>query len=208
VEFAIPVDPSTFTAYYPLVTQAVVTTRPKTSYAVALQDPGGSLAGELDSWVTELKNENPNYTTCCIQMSHAINMAFHLLDTTKMVGEWSIRRKTRGFKIAAAANKEFHYIASVDEMKGFLNNTFGEGEVISRRGDGKPASRDEAKSSIKGRPGIVVFMNNQPSGLHTEIWTGDDFHQGWMKGRMDPFNWAPVWFWDIGLPRPDNLPPV
>lgn len=200
MEFAIPINPVNFRTYYPTVTQTVVTTRPKTTYSVTLKDPGGSLGGELDRWVTDLKNEDPSYTTCCIQMSHAVNMAFHMTDATKMVGKQSIRRKTRGFKIAAAANKEFHYIASVDEMKGFLDNTFGTGEEISRRADGKPASRAEAQSFVQNRPGIVVFMNNQAWGFHTEIWTGDDWHQGWMHGNTAAFGWAPVWFWDMGLP--------
>ena len=44
-------------------------------------------------------------------------------------------------------------------------------------------------------------MNNQFAGLHTEVWTGFDWHQDWMKGRMDPFDWRPVWFWDMGIVR-------
>jgi hypothetical protein len=198
--FAIPVKPSSFLTYYPLVTSTVVGTPPKTKVAVSLKDPGGSLQGELNNWVSELKNENPNYTTCCIQMSHAINMAFHMADPSKMVGARSVRRKTRAFKIAAAANKEFHYLASVDEMKAFLDSTFDEGEEISRRADGKPASPQEAKSFVQDRPGIVVFMKHQAWGFHTEVWTGSDWHQNWMKGRMGPFGWAPVWFWDMGVP--------
>ena len=86
MEFAIPVDPATFRTYYPTVTQTVVAATPKTKYKVTLQDPGGSLNSELDRWVTDLKNEDPSYTTCCIQMSHAINMAFYTSDPTKMVG--------------------------------------------------------------------------------------------------------------------------
>lgn len=207
MEFAIPVDPGTFRTWYPLITQTIIRPSP-VKYSVKLRDPGGSLKGELDDWITDLKNENPTYTTCCIQMSHAINMAFHTTDTSKIVGMQSVRRKTRGFKIGSVANKEFHYLASVDEMKAFLDNMFGTGEEISRRADGKPASKGETKSSIDGRPGIVVFMNKQSYGLHTEIWNGDDFHQDWMKKRMDPFGWAPLWFWDMGIPRPDNLPPV
>jgi len=39
-------------------------------------------------------------------------------------------RPTHAVKIAAAANKEFRYIASVDEMKDFLDDTFREGIEI------------------------------------------------------------------------------
>ena len=201
MEFAIPVDPVVFRTYYPTPSQTVVSTRPKTVYKVTLQDQGGSLKGELDKWVTELKNQDASYTTCCIQMSHAINMVFHLMDTTKMVGKRSCRRPTHGQKIASAGNKEFHYLASVDEMKAFLNDTFGEGEQISQRADGRPASRAEAKASLQGRSGIVVFMGSQSWGVHTEMWLVDDFHQGWMKKREDVFDWSPVWFWDMGVQR-------
>ena len=210
MEFAIPIDPSSFMTYYPLVTQtsATVGTPPKVKYNVTMKDPGGSLGSELNNWVTELKNMDPNYTTCCIQMSHAINMSFHIANPKKMVGAKSYRRNTRTFKIAAAANKEFHYIASVDEKKEFRNTTFESGEEISHRTDGRVASRTEAKSFIQGRPGIVVFMGNQSWGVHTEVWEGDDWHQTWMKGRMDQFDWRPLWFWDMGVPRDDKLPMV
>jgi len=119
MEFAIGIDVPVFKAYYPLVSQTSTTvgTPPKVKYTVTMSDPGGSLGSELDGWVTELKNLDPSYTTCCIQMSHAINMSFHTTDPNKMVGVKSYRRPTRKFKIQAAANKEFHYIASVDEMR-------------------------------------------------------------------------------------------
>ena len=157
-------------------------------------DPGGSLKGELDGWVTELINENPTYTTCCIQMTHAINMVFHTSDPTKMVGKQTNRpRPTHAAKIAAAANKEFRYIASVDEMKGFLDDTFREGIEISSRKD------------IDDQPGIVVFMGNQTYGIHTEVWTGDDFHQGFMKKNFAALGRPRVWFWSLGDP---NVPDI
>ena len=75
-------------------------------------------------------------------------------------------------RIKSVANMEFRYVASVDEMKAFLDDTFGEGEEISSRTD------------IDDRPGIVVFMGNQTYGIHTEVWTGDNFHQAFMRGRF------------------------
>ena len=167
MEFAIGIDVPVFKAYYPLVTQTsrTVGTPPTVKYTVTMSDPGGSLGSELDNWVTELKNLDPSYTTCCIQMSHAINMSFHTTDPKRMVGMKSYRRQTRKFKIQAAANKEFHYIASVDEMKRFLDDTFEEGVEI------------KSKKDIEEQPGIVVFMGTAFAGIHTEIWTGDNFHQ-------------------------------
>ena len=203
MDFSIPLNPSTFRSYYPDVTSTVVATVPKKKFSVTLEDDAGSLAGELDGWATDLKNENENYTTCCIQMSHAINMSFHLTDVTKMVGLRSTRpRPNHRVPIAAAANKEFHYIASVDEMKGFLTQKFGDGEEISHNATGGTATPAQSKSYILNRPGIMVFMGNSPWGVHTEMWMGDDFYQGWIKGQTYPFGpgWAPVWFWSMGLP--------
>jgi hypothetical protein len=120
-----------------------------------------------------------------------------------MIGLMSTRpRPTHGVPIKSVANMEFHYVASVDEMKGFLTDKFGDGEEITRGANGARATADQAKAIVQDRPGIMVFMGNSPWGVHTEIWTGDDFNQGWIKGTTYPFGpgWAPVWFWSIGDP--------
>jgi len=51
MEFAIPIDPTTFMAFYPTVTQVArnVGTPPKTRYTVTMSDPGGLSA---PSWTT------------------------------------------------------------------------------------------------------------------------------------------------------------
>ncbi|MBV8189522.1 MAG: hypothetical protein JOY64_02135 [Alphaproteobacteria bacterium] len=194
-DFAIPVAWYDFVNYYPTVTKTLLPAkRPgdKPRHSVKLKDPGGSLNGELDDWVSGLFNENPSYTTCCIQMSHAINMAFLRSDPTKMVGLQTYRRATHGFRIRGAGNREFHYVASVDEMKRFLDDTFAEGVEIT------------SKDDIDDQPGIIVFMGTVPYGIHTEIWTGDDFHQHWMKGHFGHLKKPKVWFWSLGDPtRPD-----
>jgi len=207
-DFAIPVSFDSFLNYYPTVDQ--INPDPKkgeTKILMKLCDPGGSLDKELDDWATDNINRDKHNTTCCIQMSHAINMAFHTADPSKMIGMRTTRpgkeaRPTHGQKIKAAANMEFHYIASVDEMKDFLEDTFGNGEEISPPASTKEAMAAHSKSLIQDRPGILVFMGTSPSGVHTEIWTGNDFHQSWMKGRTDTFgpSWVPVFFWSIGDP--------
>ncbi|MGZ5912774.1 MAG: hypothetical protein ACXWLB_23085, partial [Reyranella sp.] len=132
-DFAIPVRFDTFLTYYPTVSKSVVTTKAGSKTLVTLKDLGGSLDKELDGWATENINMNANYTTCCIQMSHAINMSFHTSDPTKMIGPQTTRpRPTHGVAIKSVANMVFRYVASVDEMKGFLTDTFGDGEEISR----------------------------------------------------------------------------
>jgi hypothetical protein len=96
-------------------------------------------------------------------MSHAINM-LHLVDATKMVGPQSTRpRPTNGVAIKSVANMTFRYIASVDEMKGFLTDKFGDGEEISRNAMGGAATAAQSKSYIQDRPGIVVFMGTSKS---------------------------------------------
>ena len=202
--FAIPVRFDTFLTYYPTVNKNVVTTKAGSKTFVTLKDIGGSLDKELDGWATENINMNASYTTCCIQMSHAINMSFHISDPTKMIGLQSKRtqpRPTHAVAIKSLANTVFHYVASVDEMKGFLKDAFGEGEEISRGANGARATAEQAKAIIQDRPGIMVFMGSSPWGVHTEIWLGDDYNQNWMKGK-GPFGdgWAPVWFWSIGDP--------
>jgi len=121
-------------------------------------------------------------------MSHAINMAFHTADPSKMIGMRTRRsdgdsRPTHGQKIKAVANMEFHYIASVDEMKDFLEDTFGNGEEISPPASTKEAMAAHSKSLIQDRPGILVFMGTSPWGVHTEIWTGDDLIRNRYKDR-------------------------
>ncbi len=74
--FAILVRIDTFANNYPLFSKSTITPKAGSRIDLKLKDPGGSLAGELDGWVTDLINEDINYTTCCIQMSHAINESF------------------------------------------------------------------------------------------------------------------------------------
>ena len=205
-EFAIPVRFDTFLTYYPKVRKILPdTAKGETKTLVKLYDDGGSLKHELDGWATGNINLNSNYTTCCIQMSHAINMVFHTANPSKMIGMRTKRnppRPTHGEKIKAVANMEFHYIASVDELKGFLEDTFGQGEEISPPTGTLETMAAHSKALIQDRPGIVIFMGTSPWGVHTELWTGDDFYQDWIKGKTYPFGrgWAPLYFWSIGDP--------
>jgi hypothetical protein len=206
--FAIPVRFDTFLTYYAKVRKIPPDPRKgETKTLIHLYDDGGSLQNELDRWATENYNQNNSYTTCCIQMSHAINMAFHTADPSKMIGTQTRRsdgdsRRTHAQKIKAVANMEFHYIASVDEMKDFLEDTFRDGEEISPPTGSVAAMAAHSKSLIQDRPGILVFMGTSPWGVHTEIWLGDDFNQDFMKGKEFVFGpgWAPVYFWSIGDP--------
>jgi Type VI secretion system (T6SS), amidase effector protein 4 len=204
----IPASDVDLISYYPLPTATSVKDdkTSKLTWAVTLKDPAGSLSNnkEMNNWVTELKNADVNNTTCCIQMSHAINMMFHLRDPSNMVGSRSCRRDNKKIANAAAANKYFYYLMAVDEMKYFLEHTFEDGERISGNDDSKPIAYQDQVALLKGRTGIVVFMGrNKPAGVHTEIWTGNDFHQDKMKGFFKSLELsAPVWFWEVRLADP------
>lgn len=206
----IPANDVDLTTYYPTPTVTSVKDGKtgKVTWTVTLKDPGGSLSNnkEMNDWVTELKNDNENNTTCCIQMSHAINMMFHLRDPSRMVGQTVTNnwRSNKKIAVPAAANKYFYYIRAVNEMKAFLEDMFEEGERISGDDDNKPISYRDQVSLLKGRTGIVVFMGrNKPAGVHTEIWTGSDFHQSMMKGFFKSLELsAPVWFWEVRLADP------
>lgn len=78
-------------------------------------------------------------------------------------------------------------------MKGFLDDTFRDGIEITSRTD------------IDDQPGIVVFMGNQTYGIHTEVWTGDDFHQGFMKKNFAALGRPRVWFWSLGDPNVQDI---
>ena len=204
----IPANDVDLTTYYPIPTATSEndTRTNKLKWTVTLKDPGGSLKdnAEMNKWVTELKNDDVNNTTCCIQMSHAINMMFHLRDPSKMVGLRSNWRDNKKIAVPSAANKYFYYIRAVNEMKAFLEDTFDEGERISGDDDAKPLPYPDQVAQIKGRKGIVVFMGrNRVAGVHTEIWTGNDFHQSMMKGFFASLvQSAPVWFWEVRLADP------
>jgi hypothetical protein len=204
----IPANDVDLLTYYPRFdeTSAQGKNSNKLTWTVTLSDPGGTLSNnkEMNDWVTELKNDNASNTTCCIQMSHAINMMFHLRDPSNMVGPMSSRRSNKQIAVAAAANKYFYYIRAVDEMKAFLEDKFEEGERISGNDDNNPVAYLDQVALLKGRTGIVVFMGkNKPAGVHTEIWAGNNFHQPMMKGFFKSLELsAPVWFWEVRLADP------
>ena len=68
-----------------------------------------------------------------------------------------------------------------------------------------PKASLRSKVDIEDQPGIIVFMGTVPYGIHTEIWTGDNFHQTWMKNNFAALTRPRVWFYSLGDP---NLPDV
>lgn len=128
-------------------------------------------------------------TPCCVQVSHALNMAGHLVPQVYP----GMRRENSPIKING---RVFYYLLAVDEMEVWLTHHYGPGEVLN---DGKTAKRTatEIKAYLKGRPGLLVMRDATP-GVHTEFWDGNGFLQKDMA--VDHLLGLPrVLFWDVTL---------
>ena len=144
--------------------------------------PMRPLKGPLAAMMDSLPDGS---TPCCVQMSHALNVAGCL------VGTMSNRRHTSR---VATPDGTFNYLLAVDEMKWFLGR-FGAGEEVSGAVSGKRrASAGQMREALNGRTGIIVFSNLH-LGTHTEIWDVDHMHQTDMSPAL--FNAPQVLFWDV-----------
>jgi hypothetical protein len=129
-----------------------------------------------------------------MQMSHAINMAFVTRDVSKLVGPNSVRpRPNDKATIARASNTEFYYLASVDEMKRVP------------RPDFRAGPEDFEPHRHRGSAGNRRVHGHSSGGVHTEIWTGDNFHQTFMKNNFASLKMPNVWFWRLGDPTLDDI---
>lgn len=122
-------------------------------------------------------------TPCCVQMSHALNMA------GCYIGPRSNRRPNS--IITTSAGRRY-YLLAVDEMKWFLEQNFGMGDEISTDDNCKRLNISDMKDVLNGRTGILVFSNLQ-YGTHTELWDVDHMHQRDMSEGL--FHAQKVLFW-------------
>ena len=123
-------------------------------------------------------------TPCCVQMSHALSAAGCI------IGPRSNRR--RNSRITTSIGTRY-YLLAVDEMKWFLESTYGMGDEISKDGDRRRSLR-EMKDILDGRTGILVFSDLR-YGAHTELWDVGHMHQQDISERL--FNSPRVLFWDV-----------
>ncbi len=145
--------------------------------------PMRPLTGGLKAFMDGL---GPGNTPCCVQMSHALNVAGCL------VGPRSNRRHTSRITTDAGT---FNYLLAVDEMKWFLEDNFGVGDEISKDDQGRRiTSIHDMKDVLNGRTGILVFSNLH-LGTHTELWDVDHMHQRDISSAL--FNSPKVLFWDV-----------
>src|SRR5262249_5361375 len=143
--------------------------------------PMRPLTGGLKVFMDRL---GPGNTPCCVQMSHALNVA------GCRIGPRSNRRATSAITTTAGTN---NYLLAVDEMKWFLEDNFGLGEEISKDDRGARRNLPAMKAVLNGRTGILVFSNLR-YGTHTELWDIDHMHQRDMSQAL--FNAPKVLFWD------------
>lgn len=124
-------------------------------------------------------------TPCCVQLSHALNVAGCSVPAN------SNRRPTSTIQ---TNHGSFQYLLAVDEMKWFLEGLAGPGEEISANLDGTRRSLDDMKTVLEGRTGILVF-SDLAYGMHAELWDQTKMHQPDMSWAV--FNQPKVLFWDV-----------
>lgn len=144
--------------------------------------PMRPLTGALKAFMDQL---GPGNTPCCVQMSHALNVA------GAAVGQRSNRRHNSRITTSAGSN---NYLLAVDEVKWFLTDNYGEGEEISHNEGTRRPSIADMMGVLNGRTGIIVFSDLR-YGAHTELWDVDHMHQRDISPGV--FNSPKVLFWDV-----------
>lgn len=151
----------------------------------------GEFGGKLDHpALRTFMNSTPG-TPCCVQVSHAFNMAGHLVPQ-KYEG---MRRSASPIRING---KTYFYILAVDELEVWLTQQYGPGEVL--RGAGKAnAQPHEVKTAIKNRPGLLTLWGKKDR-WHAEFWNG----ARWLQSDMsDGILENPrIVFWDLTTAPP------
>ena len=130
-----------------------------------------------------ITNIPAGWETCCIQMSHAMNMA-------GLPVNYSDKKRVLVF------NGREHML-DVKEMRGYLNTNYEDADVISRvDANGKLVPRIAIQSYLDQRQGIIAF-----GGRHIDLWNGTQIHG---KNYIESALWeAPsairegIFFWDV-----------
>lgn len=164
------------------------------------------IPAHVDAQGKEIPAYKPHNTPCCVQVSHALNLAGQKLPP-------------HSFRRLNSQIGPFYYILAVDELEEYLAGVHGRGENIKRAPSGKVRSMDEMKQYIDGKQGILVFRDAPPSaGLHTELWDKTHILQDGMSPPPAPdgkkagmsqthiFGAAKVWFWEVSEESPGLIP--
>jgi len=146
---------------------------------------------KLYKYVEEVMKRLPG-TPCCVQMSHALNMAGVLVPSA------SYRRPNESLTINGS---KYYYLAATDELEDFLVNRCGDdGEMINIDLN-TTRSMGDIKKYIAKRPGLLLFRYADfhrvgPKGEfeHTELWDGTkilqrDMAEGFLFARPRVLMW-------------------
>ena len=146
---------------------------------------GGKLAHKE---LREFMSHTPG-TPCCVQVSHAFNMAgFPIPETYPRARRFNSPIKIKG--------TTYYYLLAVDEMETYLTQEYGPGELVSHDGNRK-RNYLQVQSYLKGRTGLLVMRDSTP-GVHTEFWDGSSFLQKDMAVKH-LLELPRVLFWDCTL---------
>ena len=141
----------------------------------------------------------PNNTPCCIQVSHALNMAGQKIPATYNYAKQR-GRSPSPIQVNGLTN---YYLLAVDELEQWLTQKYGAGlEVRALAGLPKTPSgnliqrkkdMEQMKDYLSGYTGILLFRD-VGAGLHTELWDGSQILQRDMD-EVNLFSQSRVLMW-------------
>jgi len=136
----------------------------------------------LDGLNKNIPDGQPKHTSCCLQVSHALNATSDKL--------YSNSHRRPNPKIGSD-----YYIQAVDELENYLIGRYGTTEDVKKGPAGKPRNEAEIKEYLRGKRGLLIFGIK-----HTELWNGNTILQrGGASGMNEPnlFGQQKILFWEI-----------
>ncbi len=136
--------------------------------------PRRPLGGNLKTFMDGL---GPGNTPCCVQVSHALNMAGEKIPQTYDYAK--VRGRTPSpIQVDGVSN---FYLLAVDELEMWLTQKYGAGlnvralAGLKQTPSSDPTQRrkdvEQMKAYLSGYKGILLFRT-AGAGLHTELWDG------------------------------------
>lgn len=128
-------------------------------------------------------------TSCCVQLSHALNLAGERVPQT-------YARQRRNNSPITTRGTVYYYLLAVDEVEQYLTGRYGAGEEVSKTDSGQPRTHQQIQAYLQGRTGILAFRDTG-YGKHAELWDGHQIVQRDMA-EAAIFSQPRVLFWDCG----------
>jgi hypothetical protein len=143
---------------------------------------------DLNRGITDPDKMN---TPCCVQVSHALNLAGQTIPENHP-GPRPLRgEKPRANSPIKIGNQTYFYVLAVDELESWLTWKYGAGIDVRAYAGLPSGSTDWAKmqQSLASIKGIVLFRGSG-AGKHTELWDGyhivqtDISNKVWLEPRV------------------------